>query len=89
MPPIRKDSHMAVPAACATTPSMEKIPAPIIPPIPMDMAAKRPIWPAEERGDPQSGGALIIISLPPHLRHAARLSYGIWLKHGWCQFSNF
>jgi hypothetical protein len=44
-PPIAKASHMALPAACATTPRIEKIPAPTMPPMPIDTAAAMPIWP--------------------------------------------
>ena len=36
---------MALPAAWATTPKMEKMPAPTMPPMPMAMAASRPIFP--------------------------------------------
>ena len=43
MPPIRKEIHRAAPAASATTPKIEKIPAPIMPPIPIDMAAAKDI----------------------------------------------
>src|SRR5262245_28353580 len=39
-------SHMALPAACATTPRIEKMPAPTMPPMPIDTAAARPICPA-------------------------------------------
>jgi hypothetical protein len=38
-------SHIALPAACATTPRIEKIPAPTIPPMPIETAAAMPIWP--------------------------------------------
>lgn len=41
MPPIKNESHIAEPAAAATTPKMENIPAPIMPPIPIDIAAGR------------------------------------------------
>jgi hypothetical protein len=34
---------MALPAACATTPRIEKIPAPTIPPTPIETAATIPI----------------------------------------------
>ena len=46
IPPSANDTHMALPAACATTPRIEKIPAPIIPPMPIETAAAMPIWPA-------------------------------------------
>ena len=37
---------MALPAACATTPRIEKMPAPTMPPMPIDTAETMPIWPA-------------------------------------------
>src|SRR5262245_6230303 len=40
---MAKASHIAFPATCATTPRMEKMPAPIIPPMPMETAANMPI----------------------------------------------
>lgn len=43
---------MAAPATLATTPRMEKIPAPIIPPTPMLMAATSPISLRGERDSP-------------------------------------
>src|SRR5262252_4992019 len=54
-------SHIALPAACATTPRIEKIPAPTIPPIPIETAATRPICPdpgpaAEETLEGSVGG---------------------------------
>src|SRR6266511_4935474 len=39
-------SHIALPAACATTPRIEKMPAPTMPPMPIDTAAAMPICPA-------------------------------------------
>src|SRR5712692_9711922 len=45
MPPMAKASHIALPAACATTPRIEKIPAPTIPPMPIETAADMPISP--------------------------------------------
>jgi hypothetical protein len=39
---------LALPAACATTRRIEKIPAPTMPPMPIDTAASMPIWPAPE-----------------------------------------
>src|SRR5215813_5883510 len=42
---MANEIHMAFPAACATTPSIEKMPAPTMPPMPMDTAATRPISP--------------------------------------------
>lgn len=44
-PPIAKASHIALPAASATTPRIEKIPAPTMPPIPIETAAAMPICP--------------------------------------------
>ena len=38
-PPIANAIHMALPAACATTPRIEKMPAPTMPPMPIDTAA--------------------------------------------------
>src|SRR6266700_4338515 len=54
-------SHIALPAACATTPRIEKIPAPTIPPIPIETAATRPICPdpspaADEMLEDLAGG---------------------------------
>jgi hypothetical protein len=40
-----KASHIALPAACATTPRIEKMPAPTMPPMPIETAAAMPIWP--------------------------------------------
>jgi hypothetical protein len=37
--PIAKASHIALPAACATTPRIEKMLASTIPPIPIETAA--------------------------------------------------
>src|SRR6266545_1653141 len=45
MPPIANASHIALPAACATTPRIEKMPAPTMPPMPIDTAAAMPICP--------------------------------------------
>jgi hypothetical protein len=50
---------MALPAACATTPRIEKIPAPTMPPIPIDTAASMPIWPA-----PELAGAVVGLVMP-------------------------
>jgi|RhiMetdeSRZDD1v2_1073273.scaffolds.fasta_scaffold00320_31 hypothetical protein len=52
-PPIANASHMALPAACATMPKIEKIPAPTMPPMPIETAATKPICPdpVAERGD--------------------------------------
>jgi hypothetical protein len=36
---------MALPAAWATTPRIEKMPAPTMPPMPIETAATMPIWP--------------------------------------------
>ena len=44
-PPMANASHIALPAACATTPRIEKMPAPTMPPMPIDTAAAMPIWP--------------------------------------------
>src|ERR1700758_192754 len=60
-PPIANASHMALPAACATTPRIEKIPAPTIPPMPIETAATRPIRPdpgpaADEISEDLAGG---------------------------------
>src|SRR2546429_7983502 len=60
-PPMANASHIALPAACATTPRIEKIPAPTIPPIPIETAATRPIRPdpgpaADEISEDLAGG---------------------------------
>src|SRR5260221_5345038 len=54
---MEKGSHIALPAACATTPRMEKIPAPIMPPMPIDTAAIMPI------ADPALTGGKFIAEL--------------------------
>src|SRR4051812_17180797 len=51
-PPTANDSHIALPATWATTPRMEKIPAPTIPPMPIETAAARPICDEFEPGCP-------------------------------------
>src|SRR5512134_315593 len=52
-------SHIALPAACATTPRMEKMPAPTMPPIPIETAAAMPIW-FEPAGPP--GAAAVVLA---------------------------
>jgi hypothetical protein len=47
---------MALWDACATTPRIEKMPAPTMPPMPIDTAAARPIWPAPAA----AGGGLVL-----------------------------
>ena len=66
--PIAKASHMALPAACATTPRIEKIPAPTIPPMPIETAAAMPIWPAPEPAEAVED--LVVPVVPPPARAA-------------------
>ena len=47
---------MPLPAAWATTPKIEKMPAPIMPPMPMAMAANSPMPPAAGGFTGVSGG---------------------------------
>src|SRR5262249_2770000 len=65
-PPIAKASHIALPAACATTPRIEKIPAPTMPPMPIDTAAIMPI------AEPALTGGTFIAELMARLADRSR-----------------
>ena len=54
---------MALPAACATTPRIEKIPAPTIPPMPIETAASMPIWPAPEPASETVEGLVMPVAM--------------------------
>src|SRR6478735_5216371 len=60
-PPMANASHIALPAACATTPRMEKMPAPTMPPTPIDTAATIPIWPEPRLGVDETGLLELIV----------------------------
>src|SRR5512133_1682156 len=54
---MAKASHIALPAACATTPRIEKIPAPTIPPTPIETAAAMPIG-----AEPDFAGDTLVVA---------------------------
>src|SRR5215470_12300417 len=52
--------HIALPAACATTPRIEKMPAPTMPPMPIETAAVSPICPDPDESD---GEVAVIVEI--------------------------
>src|SRR5262245_52629268 len=70
---MAKASHIALPAACATTPRIEKIPAPTIPPIPIETAAAMPICPDPRLAAGAAGENLAGLGLMYRTRESSSL----------------
>src|SRR5262249_31385092 len=69
---MAKASHIALPAACATTPRIEKMPAPTIPPIPIETAAAIPICPDAAADEAREIFCVVMIEPSPRSVSARR-----------------